>query len=930
MADLLQISDVQKLADEPSIALRRAQAHAPYLSRLVQRHSPALQLLEQEGPAFVLEQQLAAIRECGGAREDVMATLRRAKEVAHLVIAGADLAGEWVVDQVVEALSDLADACARRALQSAIQTAWASGWLGAKTDRADLPGLFALAMGKMGAGELNYSSDIDLILLFDADLAPVEPGRIKEGMTKLARELVRLLEERTADGYVFRTDLRLRPDPGSTAPAVSTQFALGYYESVGQNWERMAHIKARVCAGDMGAGEAYLAELQPYVWRRHLDYWAIADIHSIKRQIHAHGGHAELSAPDFDVKLGRGGVREIEFFAQVQQLILGGRNPALREKTTCGALDALAAAGVVSGDVVSDLTKAYRFLRAIEHRTQMINDEQTHRLPSRTEDRARVIALAGYADAAPFERDVQAVRSRVHGVYSDLFAEEERLSGATGNLVFTGVDDDPGTVATLRQMGFGDPSRVIRLLQNWHRGSTRATRTARGRQLLTVLGPRLLAAMSESGEPDAALDRFRTFFEGLSGGVQTMSMMLAQPALTRDLIQTMAYAPKLAADLGRRPALMEAILQPGDEAEEHDAQELTRVLGEAVAHASDFEDKLNAARRTQREASFRIGYALLRGALQPADAAERYTRLADACVEVLARAAEQETLAKHAGSIGRWVVCAMGKFGGRELTAASDLDLMLIYDPGPREEPNLAARFVQRLIAALSAPTQEGSLYDVDMQLRPSGRAGPVAVRLAAFESYYRTDAWTWEFMALTRLRPVAGDRDLAREVLRTSRDALARKSHDPNLTAEVLDMRRRMARDRPPASGWDLKLSEGGLVDAEFVVQHEMLRTAARRPEVVRANTAEAVETLRDAGVFSPEEALVLNDSLRFLQDLQQSIRAACGDAFDPLNATPPMRRWLAQLMGCGDFDALDQRLVAVRGRVSDIRLRRIGALSG
>ena len=262
-----------------------------------------------------------------------------------------------------------------------------------------MPGLFVLAMGKMGAGELNYSSDIDLIVLFDLDVLPVKGMRVKEAMTRVARSLVRMLDERTVDGYVFRTDLRLRPDPSSTSPAVSTQFALGYYESVGQNWERMAHIKARVCAGDRAAGEDYLRELSHYVWRRHLDYWAIADVHSIKRQIHAHGGHAELDSPEFDVKLGRGGIREIEFFAQVQQLILGGRITSLRAPRTKDALAAMVEAQVIAAEVAADLSAAYDFLRAVEHRVQMLNDEQTHHLPDRAERRDAVRAMAGYPDA---------------------------------------------------------------------------------------------------------------------------------------------------------------------------------------------------------------------------------------------------------------------------------------------------------------------------------------------------------------------------------------------------------------------------------------------------------------------------------------------------------------------------------------------------
>jgi glutamate-ammonia-ligase adenylyltransferase len=420
---------------DPVRALLAASPHAPYLARLQTLHEHVVaRLRDGESPEAVFASALEAMKAAAsiaGPFEEPMAAMRRAKEAGHLVAAAADLSGVWALDKVVESLSALADEAVRSALTLATRASWASGRFGEKEEREDLPGFFALAMGKMGAHELNYSSDIDLILLFDLDVVPVEAGKVKEGMTRMTRDIVRLLEERTEDGYVFRTDLRLRPDPASTAPAVSTQFATGYYESVGQNWERMAHIKARVCAGDEEVGRDYLGQLEPYVWRRHLDYWAIADIHSIKRQIHSHGGHAALDAVDFDVKLGRGGIREIEFFAQVQQLIMGGRFPALREPRTKAALSAMAAAEVVTPEVCASLHQAYDFLRGLEHRIQMVNDEQTHRLPDIADKRQQVAALAGFEEQAAFEGAVAAARTRVHHIYSDLFAQEERGSKET-------------------------------------------------------------------------------------------------------------------------------------------------------------------------------------------------------------------------------------------------------------------------------------------------------------------------------------------------------------------------------------------------------------------------------------------------------------------------------------------------------------------
>lgn len=920
---------------DPVRAIEQAGTLAPYLLRLSGQHASLLERLKAEGPDRVLADVLDAMRAAASIRgplEPAMQAMRRAKEAAHLVIAAADLSGLWRLDRIVGALTDIADASVATALQLAIRATWASGRLGVAADRDDLPGLFVLAMGKMGARELNYSSDIDLIVLFDLDIVPVEHARMKEGMVRLTRDLVRLLDERTADGYVFRTDLRLRPDPASTAPAVTTQFATSYYESVGQNWERMAHIKARVCAGDVTVGAAYLKELEPYIWRRHLDYWAIGDIHSIKRQIHTHGGHAALTDPDFDVKLGRGGVREIEFFTQVQQLILGGRVPALRAPATKTALAAMVDAGVVQPEVRDNLVAAYDYLRAVEHRIQMVNDEQTHHLPDQPESRARIAGLAGYEDGACFEADLANVRGAVHGAYSDLFATEERLSGEAGNLVFTGVDDDPGTVATLKRMGFSDPSRIIRAFQAWHRGGVPATRSARGRQLLTSLGPRLLQTMADIGEPDTAFERFSDFFNSLSAGVQTMSLMLAEPALTRDILETMAFAPRLAADLARRPALLDAMLDPHFRtpvSTDAHGQRETRLCVQ-LKQATEFEQTLNIARRFHREEAFRIGYQLLRGTIGSADAGAAYADLADACVAALADVAETEVLGKFEGSIGLWSVCALGKFGGQELSASSDLDLMLVYQRDQDASgQNLAPRFIQRLIAALTSPTEEGGLYEVDTQLRPSGRAGPVAVQLSAFSNYYQQDAWTWEFMALTRLRPVAGDAGLGQRIVDTVRAALQNKSADPKITADVADMRRRMARERPARSQWDLKLAPGGLVDIEFILQHEILLAAGDSPEAVNPTSMKALEALAAAGRFTAEEATILRDALSLQLDLQQALRIAAGDGFEPASASEGLKRWLARHLGVGDFPSLENLLQQRQSAVAALRTRKLGPLT-
>lgn len=915
--------------------LERVLDDAPYLARLARRHPETVQVAQAETPRQAFNAAMDVIRNAKSIADDrvaVSSALRKGKEAAHLAIAMGDLSAGWTTNEVIHAITELAETTCQAALWCAYVTAANKGWVAEKTTLEDT-GLFAIAMGKMGAYELNYSSDVDLIILFDPDRFEAGSRSAKEAAVRITQDFSQLMETREADGYVFRVDLRLRPDPSSNAVAISTLTALQYYESVGQNWERMAFIKARVCAGDEIAGADYMSEMTPFIWRRHLDYWAIGDIHAIKRQIHSTGGHEELEAKEFDVKLGRGGIREIEFFAQTQQLILGGRDETLRSRRTDDALDALAGIKAVEDPVAENLKRAYDFLRALEHRIQMRNDEQTHMLPDDADARGRIARLSGYGeDMARFEQDIADVRAYVHGIYSDLFAEEERLSGDNGNLVFTGVDDDPGTVSTLAEMGFSDPPRVIETFRRWHRGGLPATRSARGRQLLTVLTPQILKWMSETGEPDAALERFSDFLSGLRGGVQVFSLMLAENRIAKDMISAMALAPKVAKDLARQPALIDAMLDPSfnipidADSDEHFLEDLKLHLKKCES----FEDKLNGARRFQREAAFRVAYQILRGQVGPADAGLAYTRLADACIQQMAEAALEEVERKFGEWGGKWAICAMGKLAGHDLSATSDLDIMVVYDPGNPPAPNdLAARFTQRLIAALSAPTEEGEMYEVDMQLRPSGRAGPVAVKLSSFDKYYKGEAWTWEFMALSRIRVVVGDEELTQKIIRSAHANIEAWSSHETLTADILDMRQRIAKERQPKSKWDLKLAEGGLVDIEFVVQHEVLLAAGDAPEVVQGNILQAIDSLKAAGRMPTDEITALRDAYSLQSKMQHAIRVMMTDVFDAESVSDGAKDWLARACGEADFGALEGALDKVQKAVADIRLKKLGPLA-
>ncbi|WP_296817774.1 bifunctional [glutamine synthetase] adenylyltransferase/[glutamine synthetase]-adenylyl-L-tyrosine phosphorylase [Brevundimonas sp.] len=914
--------------DQALPALEPVFAASPYLGGLARRWPEILRSILEADPEDRLADILERTHALDGEPDELRTPLRLLKAELHLLAALSDLGGVWSLDRVTGALSDFADATVTTAFRSVARAAVGRGRLPGVGDGEEgpIPGLFCLAMGKHGAGELNYSSDIDVTFFHDPEaLAAVLTGAEAQGFAdRAAGALARLLSERTAEGYVFRVDLRLRPDPASTPPVVSAPAALNYYETVGQNWERAAFLKARPLAGDLPRAREFLEALTPFVWRRNLDFAAIADVHSIKRQIHVHKADERLEAAGADLKLGRGGIREIEFYVQTQQLILGGRDPSLRSSRTLEALAALARAGHVKPDTADFLTTAYERLRALEHRVQMLDDEQTHTLPEQAQRRAAVAALAGEGDLARFDQGVSGLLKGVNSHYGALFADDEALSSEFGSLVFTGVDNDPETLRTLGRMGFSDPDQVASTVRAWHHGRIPATRSARGREVFTRLGPRLLEACAATGAPDAAFRRFAHFFERLRAGVQVQSLFLAQPNLFRLIVETLAYSPRLAEALARQSAALDAIMdarffRPLDQ----DSGVVGEIEREAAA-AEDFEGAMNAVRRIHREQMFRIGLQVLSDAASTDAAGEGYATLAHACLRALAGASMREVERLAGAFPGRVAVLALGKAGSREMTASSDLDLMAVYEAGPEA---VAARrdwtadvwygrFTQRLVAALSARTGEGGLYDVDMRLRPSGTAGPVAVSLAGFADYYAREAQTWEFMALTRAQVAwSSDADFGAQVT-AAVDAILRNPRDPDDTrVEISAMRELMVREQPPRGFWDMKRSRGGQIDCEFAAQAlQLIHAPDGAP--LRPGTTAALRAQAKAGFLDPVLADDLIEAWSLQQGLSQLLAISLDARADPEAEPSGFQRRLARAGGEADFAALAARLVSVRAR--------------
>ncbi|HTZ37358.1 MAG TPA: bifunctional [glutamine synthetase] adenylyltransferase/[glutamine synthetase]-adenylyl-L-tyrosine phosphorylase [Stellaceae bacterium] len=896
--------------------------NSPFLGAVAVREWRYLTLLVEAGAEAAFDAALAeAGRVAAEERGALMRRLRIARRRVALCAAVAELAGAWSLERQMAALTRFAETALDAALHHLLADLPGTPFAAAAEPQDS--GIIVLGLGKLGGAELNYSSDIDLVLLYDpARAPPIAHDALHLFCNRLGRELVRILDERTGDGYVFRTDLRLRPDPRSTPLVMSVGAALAYYESVGQNWERAALIKARPVAGDRAAGRRFLDELQPYIWRKHLDFAAIADIHSIKRQIQAHRGGGRIAVLGHDIKIGRGGIREIEFFAQTQQLIWGGRRRALRVGGTCAALERLAAERRIGAEDAAVLIDDYRFLRRLEHRLQMVDDAQTHRLPATAEGLARLATFLGYPDAAAFTAALVGHLESVERHYAQLFEEAPSLAGP-GNLVFTGAEDDPGTLDTLARLGFARPGEVAAAVRDWHHGRMRATRSQRAREILTELVPALLATFGATASPDAALARFDRFLTRLPAGVQLFSLFHANPGLLRLVADVMAEAPSLADGLARRPALLDAVLAEDFFAPLPERAALAAELAELVGGSRDFADTLDLLRRWANERRFQVGVQLLHRTLDPAAAGGALADIADAVLGALLPAVESDFARLH-GTVpgGAAALLAMGRLGSREMTLASDLDLILVYDAPdgvensagdkPLPVPAYYARLCQRLVGALTAPTAEGRLYEVDLRLRPSGASGPVATSLAAFARYQRESAWSWEHMALTRARPVRGAPALCRAIEAAVDVALTAPRDPVRLVADVADMRRRIAAEHPSLGPWDLRYRRGGLVELEFVVQYLMLREAAANPAVLRRDIGGALQALGGAGILEPAAVQALDDALAALRTARLFLTLLFDGTPDPTVLAGPLGASLARCVGAIDFARLDADISA------------------
>ena len=907
---------------------------SPFLSDLAIREHAVVVSVAAHGPDPALLAAMQALGQVAPSmpRAQVAAALRHAKRRVSLITAIADIGGFWGLTRVTSALSELAETALARAVNHLLYSAHQSNEI-VLPDPARPAlgcGLTVLGMGKLGARELNYSSDIDLVLLYDPDAHP-HPDRSGAVFTRLARTLVAIMEMRDADGYVFRTDLRLRPDPAATPPAMALPAALTYYESMGQNWERAAMTKARPVAGDLALGAAFLDDIRPFIWRRGLDFAAIADIHSMKRRINEHRGLGKMTGiAGHDVKLGQGGIREIEFAAQTLQLVWGGRDPHLRDPTTLGALRRLARAGLLDRRAAAELTVAYRVLRRVEHRLQMVNDRQTHQIPAKTAELERLAIFMGCADTEALSTFLLHHMGTVHRRYAEVFEAVPDAPDAASSLDLTGMDNPPATVAALSALGFRNISGVIATLRGWRAGRLRALRSQRSRELLDSVLSSLLEALGAQPDPDAAFVRFDQMLSRQPAGVQILSMFQRNPALLARVAAVLGAAPFLADHLASVPAAMEGLLTPSGA-----DPDPARTLDRRLADARSLEDVVAITRAFVTAEEFRLCVGQMEGWLDVDQAGTARAALADAALSALLPAVLAQHQARY-GTVrgGAMAVVAMGKAGSQEMMAGSDLDLMLVYThpPGVTESKggkSMAAsqwfiRAAHAFVAALTAPGAEGPLYAVDMRLRPSGNKGPVAVSLSAFRQYHMRDAWTWERMALTRARVVAGTPAIRARTERAIAEALAAPQDPARTRADAASMRARLLRELPPAGPWDVKMRPGGSIEVEFIAQTLQL-VAGVAPGC--QNTAAALAHLGRIGALAPAQAEMLIAANRLWRTVQSMLRITMGRG--GTQPPPVALQALLRVTGAGvDLAELRATLDATAAQVRAAFLALVGDL--
>ncbi|MFW6094632.1 MAG: bifunctional [glutamate--ammonia ligase]-adenylyl-L-tyrosine phosphorylase/[glutamate--ammonia-ligase] adenylyltransferase [Pseudomonadota bacterium] len=785
-----------------------------------------------------------------------MASLQRALRLVRnrfqLWVVWRHLLRRAPLEETTAALSDLADELIDQALARLYD--WAVARDGTPRGEDGAPQhLVVLALGKLGARELNLSSDVDLIFAYP-EAGETDRGRTNQQFfVRLGQQLIQALDAVTEDGFAFRVDMRLRPF-GASGPLAAHFAAMeDYYVTHGRDWERYALIKARPCAGDLAGGETLLASLAPFVYRRYLDFGALDALRDMKARI-----HAERHNPN-DLKLGPGGIRDVEFTIQVQQLVWGGRQRQLRESRLLAVLPTLAELGHLQDEAAVHLAAGYRFLRDTEHSLQAEADQQTQALPARPLSRLRLARSLGFADYAAFEAELNNHRARIEAVFAELIGEAD--SGGSDALRLW---VDPGDTELLERFGFADPAAAQQALETLITARDRSDVASEGRERLDRLMPQLLEALEPLDDPGLALARVVPVLKAVLRRSAYLALLHENPATLNHFLDLAARSRWLADELARHPAFFDALLDQRQLGALPDKPTLAAELhAQIVAAEGDGQERLLDVLREYKEHHvFNVALAEVRGSLPLMNASDYLTYLAEAVLEEALALAWRENAERFPqfAEPRPFIIVGYGKLGGIELGPGSDLDLVFVHDL-PAEANQFLHRLVRRLLHVITVPTYLGSLYEVDMRLRPSGRAGTMVSTLDSFRDYQLREAWVWEHQALVRARGVAGDPELLARFEAVRREVLCQPRDRSALASEVLQMRRRIARHH--GDDETLKRGSGGIVDIEFVVQYLVLAHAHEHPELAAyTDNMRILETAERIGLLSSRVARSLGEA--------------------------------------------------------------------
>ncbi|MDH5824923.1 bifunctional [glutamate--ammonia ligase]-adenylyl-L-tyrosine phosphorylase/[glutamate--ammonia-ligase] adenylyltransferase [Luteimonas sp. RD2P54] len=832
------------------------------IDTLARQPALLLRLLDDDGQAPLPRPELGA-----GDRAGWSATLRRYRAAASTRLVWRDVLGLDDVDDTLLGTTRLADACLQLAL-AALEEEFAARH-GLVRDAAGAPvQLVVFGLGKLGGEELNFSSDVDLVYGYaeEGESDGPRPLAAEQYFARLGQALAKLLDEITADGFCHRVDLRLRPFGGAGRVALSFAAMEQYFQREGRDWERYAWQKARPVAGDLEAGARFLAALRPFVYRRYLDYGALDGLRGMKAAIAAEVARKEL---EHDIKRGAGGIREIEFLAQVLQLIRGGHEPALRERRLQPALRALRDARQIPADSAGALAAAYRFLRRLENRLQMLRDAQTHVLPSDPLERARIAHGLGFDGWDALQRELRAHRARVADEFAALLAQRGQQPAVDSDIAaYWCALPDGGDAAVLDAAGFAEPAQVDATLRDFVRSPSVRELSDGARERLDRVMPVLLQASAPAERPLQAVRRLLALVHNILRRVSYLALLDEQPQALARLIDLVTRSAFLAERVAAHPLLLDELLDARAEGPLPRRDQLDAACRAALKRG-DLEAVLFALNETRQALSFRIALATLDGRQPAQDSTRQLAWLADAVVAVVLELAQRELRNAHGGIEGaRFAVLGYGSLGGEELGIGSDLDLVFLYDAAgeaqsdgarPLDAARWFARLAQKIVALLGTVTGPGRLYEVDIRLRPDGASGLLVSSLASYGEYQRERAWTWEHQALVRARCVAGDDSLCREFGEVRRAALARPRDPAELRTEVAKMRARMRAelDRSGPGGFDLKQGEGGLVDLEFLLQYLVLREAHAHPALLAPRATPALlQALSEAGLLDTATA--------------------------------------------------------------------------